>query len=283
MSENGMLQGRDGRPGGPPAGGPRFGWLGLALRWGGAAAFVAAVVAGLAWLRQGASGGNAPAPAAPPPSTAAPQVPPPPSPDHPLEPAAAEPIPALEASDAPFLSVLTRLSGVNGLARWIRPEHLIGNIVASVDALPRNQVPRAVVPITPVPGSLLVSRQDGQAVIDAANARRYLPWVHIVLATDPAAAAAEYRRYYPLFQQAYRQLGYPNGYFNDRLIEAIDDVLAAPQPSAPLKVESPSVMWRYADPELESLSAGQKILLRLGPQSAKAVRAWLASFRAKIA
>ena len=37
-----------------------------------------------------------------------------------------------------------------------------------------------------------------------------------------------YKQYYPLFQQAYVDLGYPEGYFNDRLVEVIDHLLATP-------------------------------------------------------
>jgi hypothetical protein len=86
-----------------------------------------------------------------------------------------------------------------------------------------------------------------------------------------------------LFEQAYRELGYPGRSFNDRLVEVIDDALAAPQPVTPLRVEAPSVMWRFADPTLEALSAGQKILLRMGVSNARTVRAWLAAFRTFVA
>jgi len=35
---------------------------------------------------------------------------------------------------------------------------------------------------------------------------------------DAKAFMAVYTRFYPLLQQAYRELGYPKGYFNDRLV-----------------------------------------------------------------
>ena len=46
---------------------------------------------------------------------------------------------------------------------------------------------------------------------------------------DTGRLAALYVRFYPLFQQAYRDLGYPNGYFNDRLVEVIDHLLVTPE------------------------------------------------------
>lgn len=257
-------------------------WRRLGLGAIGVVAVIACAVAGLVWYRHDRSAALVPAEslpaAAPAAGAAAPEAP-----AHPLEQAA----PALplspEGADAALLAELSRLSATDGLSRWIRPVNLVRHFVATVDALPRRVVPQEVVVTTPVAGHLMVQPGDGGQVIAADNAKRYLPWVHLLLSLDPSTAASVYRRYYPLLQQAYRDLGYPNGYFNDRLIEVIDDVLEAPQLSSPPRVVQPSVMWRYEDPDLESLSAGQKILLRIGPVSAKGVRQWLAAFRAKIA
>jgi len=155
--------------------------------------------------------------------------------------------------------------------------------VATIDALPRRQVPLSVLPTTSVPGAFMVRNVPEGQVISEDNAKRYLPWVHLLLSVDPASAASAYRRLYPLFQRAYRELGYPSGYFNDRLVEAIDDLLETPTPAAAPRVVQPSVMWRFEDPELESLSAGQRTLLRIGPASGSGVRQWLQAFRARIA
>jgi len=189
----------------------------------------------------------------------------------------------LAGSDAALLAELSRLSGMPGLYGLVRPANVVRHIVATVDALPRRQVPQRVLATTPVPGTLIVTRSDEGDVIGVENASRYLPWVHLLTAVNPAAAAVTYRRFYPPFQQAYRELGNPRAYFNDRLIEALDDVLATPAVNGPLRIEEPSVMWRYVDVDLESLSAGQKLLLRMGTQNANLVRDWITAFRKQIA
>jgi hypothetical protein len=102
----------------------------------------------------------------------------------------------------------------------------------------------------------------------------------VLQAVDPRTLVAWYVRLYPLFQQAYQDLGYPKGYFNDRLVAAIDDMLAAPLPPPPLRLVQPKVFYRYADPELEARSAGQKMLLRLGPADAAQVQSRLRTLRA---
>ena len=87
--------------------------------------------------------------------------------------------------------------------------------------------------------------------------------------------------YYPLFQQAYRELGYPDGYFNGiRLIVVIDHLLETPDVIEPVALTQPNVMYEYADPELESRSAGQKIMMRMGSENAARVRAKLREIRA---
>ena len=62
----------------------------------------------------------------------------------------------------------------------------------------------------------------------------------------------------------------------------IDNLLATPQPPAPIVLVRPNVMYTYADPGLESRSAGQKLLLRMGPDNAAVIKAKLKELRAAI-
>jgi len=93
---------------------------------------------------------------------------------------------------------------------------------------------------------------------------------------------AVYRRFYPLFQQAYVELGYPKGYFNDRLVEVVDHLLAAPEIDGSIALVQPRVLYQFADPELEARSAGHKILLRMGPENAAQVKAKLRAIRSEL-
>src|SRR5207245_2440812 len=102
-------------------------------------------------------------------------------------------------------------------------------------------------------------------------------------AVDVSRLTDFYQRYYPLFQEAYVELGYPNGYFNDRLIEVIDHLLTAPEPQDPPKLTQPKVLYEFADPELQHLSGGQKAMIRIGPANEEKVKAKLREIRAKVA
>jgi hypothetical protein len=104
----------------------------------------------------------------------------------------------------------------------------------------------------------------------------------VVQASDPRTVAAVYFRLYPLFQQAYEDLGYPGMYFNDRLVQVIDDLLQTPDVRGPVRLVQPKVFYEYADPSLEKLSAGQKLLLRMGSANAAVVKGKLRELRAEI-
>jgi hypothetical protein len=87
---------------------------------------------------------------------------------------------------------------------------------------------------------------------------------------------------YPLFQQSYEDLGYPGKYFNDRLVQVIDHLLQAPEVTGPIRLVQPKVMFQYADPSLENSSAGQKLLIRMGPANERIIKQKLREFRAEI-
>ena len=109
-------------------------------------------------------------------------------------------------------------------------------------------------------------------MLDPANYERYKPLVQLIGSMDTQQLFSTYTRYYPLFQQAYESLGHPPQYFNDRLIEVIDHLLATPELQGPIALAQPNVQYEFADPKLESRSAGQKVLIRMGSDNAKSVK-----------
>ena len=112
--------------------------------------------------------------------------------------------------------------------------------------------------------------------------RRYASYVWLAEAVDPKLAVALYARIYPLLQQQYRELGYPSGEFNDRVVQAIDDLLAAPDAPDAMQLTQPNVFYQFADPALEALSAGQKMMLRIGPHNEARIKARLQVIRSAL-
>jgi hypothetical protein len=77
-------------------------------------------------------------------------------------------------------------------------------------------------------------------------------------------------------------MDHPTGRFNDRLVEVIDLMLATPDVAQPIELQRPGVMYVYADPKLEGLSSGQKILLRVGHEQAAVVKQRMRELRALV-
>jgi hypothetical protein len=232
---------------------------------------------------------STPVPASAPAVTSAPTPLPsaPPAIEHPVPAQAArvsaKPLPPLNHSDEVMLSALNGLIGQPAVARFLVPKNIIRRIVVTVDNLPRTKLAADLRPVQPTPGQTLVDREGGVALLSQRNFARYTPFVAVVSRLNVKALARLYFRMYPLFQQAYESLGYPGKYFNDRLVQAIDSLLATPSVSTPITLKRPKVFWQFADPKLEALPAGQKLLIRMGPQNAAVIEHKLRQLRALIA
>ncbi len=215
--------------------------------------------------------------------------PPPPIPaiEHPVpqdteQPAHAAALPALSNSDKAIHEALGELIGADAVKNYLMPEDLIRRVVATVDNLPRRKVPVEKRPVVAVSGAFVAQGSNEQATLDARNYARYAPMVDVIRKLDMQRLAKLYLHFYPLFQSAYQDLGYPDGYFNDRLIAVIDVLLASPQPTGQIELVRPNVMYQFANPELEALPAGQKLLIRIGPDNAAVIKGKLTELRAAL-
>jgi hypothetical protein len=191
-------------------------------------------------------------------------------------------LPALNESDPAVAEALAGLWDGKTLEQFFNLKDFIRRIVATVDNLPRAKVALRLVPVKPVPGAFATAGTDAGLAVSPANSARYAAYVALMEATDSKKIVAAYVRFYPLFQEAYRELGYPQGYFNDRLVEVIDHLIAAPELQGPARLVRPKVFYLYADPDLEARSAGQKIMMRMGRENAVRVKAKLRELRAEL-
>jgi hypothetical protein len=227
-----------------------------------------------------------PVPPSQPPVVAAPAPPAAPAePDikHPLPaPENQEPLPSLNDSDEPMQNAIAGLIGKESVEQFVISKDLVRHIVVSVDNLTTEKVAERIRPMKPVPGKFAVRGSDDAPVLDPANYERYKPLVQLIGSMDNQQLVATYTRYYPLFQEAYESLGHPPQYFNDRLIEVIDHLLATPELDGRIALTQPNVQYEFADPKLESRSAGQKALIRMGSDNARAVKNKLRELRSEL-
>jgi hypothetical protein len=210
---------------------------------------------------------------------------------HPVEPLELAPgegelveLPPLEESDSYFALALIDVFGPE-LETLLADEALIDKTVATVDNLTRSRIAEKIRPVGRLSGNFIVTAagDSGPYYLSPENYDRYKPLVAMVTGADLDELISTYRRFYPLMQEAFAQLGYPDGYFNDRVVAVLEHLLATPEPEEPVRLLQPHVLYEFADPELEALSSGQKLLLRMGPDHAAMIKAVLEDVRTRIA
>jgi hypothetical protein len=188
----------------------------------------------------------------------------------------------------------SELLGAEAVASFLELDDFPRRFVATVDNLARPHAPALAWPVHRTPERFSVQERDGESFIAIDNASRYTPFVLVAQTVDTRRAVDLYVRLYPWLQNAYEELGFPRHRFNDRVMAVIDVLLATPQAEeapklrltqvkGPIASLRPWVRYEFDDPALESLSAGQKILLRVGPANQRRLKDKLLEVRDELA
>ena len=189
------------------------------------------------------------------------------------QPSAATSAPGPELQDLTLTQALEKLFGEHRLVQWLFMDSLVQRFVTTIDSLPGKTLARAHFPVRPPEGKFIVSGTEDAPQTSPRNQKRYAPYSDFLESIDQELAIAVYVFFYERFQIAYEKLGYQNAYFNDRLVFVIEHLLKTPNPPEPIQLAQPAVLYTYADPRLENLSAGQKLLLRIGqPQRTRLLK-----------
>jgi hypothetical protein len=194
---------------------------------------------------------------------------------------AAKPLPPLDESDSRLDEELGLLFGQGQFEKLLAPHDLIRRIVVTVDNLGERRLPALFSPLQPLEGTFTAIHDGDNRSFSTDNFARYAAAVALIEQIDMAKLVKVYTRFYPLFQSAYADLGM-TGYFNDRLVAEIERLLKTPTPNPPVQLLGEDPYYTFADPKLESLAAGQKILLRLGPANEKIVKTKLSELHDRL-
>lgn len=192
-----------------------------------------------------------------------------------------DPLPLLNESDNTFKQELSELVGQDLLAQYLVKNEVISRVVVTVDSLTSRQVPAQINPVKPASGAFITEDYGESIVMSAKNFARYDAYISLLQSMSTDAVAAMYQRYYPLFQQAWEENG-GEGSFNDRLLVVIDHLLETPDVSGPVYLVKPEAVHLFIDPELEAMTAGQKILVRMGNANAALVKEKLLELGARL-
>lgn len=165
--------------------------------------------------------------------------------------------------------------------QWVNetPE-LLRKFVVLVNETAQGRMPRKLFGFWAPKESVRVEEiGNGEYLLDPASYHRYDQLALVVEALDPELAWRLYQRLRPWIDQVYGEFGQPGTNFDQVLLQAIEHLLQTPQPQGDIRLIKQAVTYQYVDPKLESLSAAQKQLLRMGPVNAAIIKHKLGLFR----
>jgi hypothetical protein len=185
------------------------------------------------------------------------------------------PLGPLDQTDSIVRTLVGQLSSHPTIAAWLATDQLVRHFTLAVVNIGDGDAPYK--PLRPIaPRQPLVARVGPTGLaITPESYRRYDAYADAFAALDARGAAQVYATLKPALQEAYDELGRPAGTIDAAMESAIVQLLKAPVLDENVAIEQKAVMYRFADPQLESLPAAQRQLLRMGPRNVRLIQAKL--------
>jgi hypothetical protein len=194
-----------------------------------------------------------------------------------------EPLPTLSESDE-FVNLKTiEIADGMKIEPLLVEENLVRHFVVFVDNLAQGELARKVSPLKPSNRVFTVSEITNKTYLNPDSYHRYDIYADLVSGLNEEQLTKTYQELTPLLSEAFKELGYGDMSFNDRMVEAIDIMLDTPIIDSPIELDGVSVNYQFVDPQLESLPNAQKLLIRMGPENSKKVKAALRKLKKNLA
>ncbi len=218
---------------------------------------------------------RAPPPPPPAPVSAAPVESPPPPPPEPE-------LPPVEEADAWLMTQLGDLGVRESLLNLFDSAHPLSVSAAVLDGLSRGNLMRKMIPGWSPAGAFPAEKVADELYLDPAGYERYDTLVSTLVELEPATVEQGFHLLRPLYERTYGELGLDPEDVDNALIRVLDQVIAAPELDTPPQLLQESVMYTYADPDLEALTPLQKQLLRMGPENTRRLKRQAQAVRAEL-
>ena len=178
----------------------------------------------------------------------------------------------LNKSDELVRKLVKELSSRPEVARWLLTDNLIRRFVAAVDLIANGDSPRIPIEFIELKGDFKVGKAEGQEFMDPKSYQRYEGIAQIFASLDTEGIVTLYKRLRLPIQEAYRELGYPEGDFDSTLKKAIVSLLETPIVESRIYLDKDVLTYTMENPELEDLTPAQKHLLRMGPDNIRMIQ-----------
>jgi len=124
---------------------------------------------------------------------------------------------------------------------------------------------------------------ENRYLLDQDNFSRYDSLVRAIDALDAETIVNVFMLLRPLLQEAYGELGHSQSEIDLVFRNALQQLGQVPEVGSSIELIRPSVAFKFADPELERLTAVQKQLIRMGPENAEILQNKLSQVVAQLA
>ena len=188
-------------------------------------------------------------------------------------------LPGLNDSDSFIRERLALLNSKADFGKWIQTDDLIRRTASYFDGLSNGVLLNKVFPLTPPEGKFATHADDNGIWLNAGNYERYDRTIGAVSAMDMTAVAKMFHFSRPLLEAAFAEMGYNSRQMDGIILQSLDVILATPIIVEPIELTRESVVYKFADPALESLLPLQKQLLRAGPENTKRLQQQASALR----
>lgn len=194
-----------------------------------------------------------------------------------------EPLPSLPDSDEFAHNKTVEMADGMKIEPLLVEKDLVRHFVVFVDNLAQGEVARKVSPLKAPNRAFTVSDITNKTYLNPDSYHRYDLYANFIANLNEEQLSATYKELTPLLSEAFEELGYSDMTFNQRILEAIDIMLDAPIIEQPIELDSVSVNYQFVDPQLEALPNAQKLLVRMGPENTKKIKAALRKLKKHLA
>ena len=182
------------------------------------------------------------------------------------------PLPKLDNSDDFIRERLLLISNKPEFAKWVKTDDLLRRTASYADGLSNGVLLSKIFPLSAPEGKFATHSSDGTIWLNAGNYERYDRTINTLISLPMDSMAKMFHFTRSLLENAFSEMGYNPRQMDGIILQAIDVILATPIVAEPIRLTRDSVVYKFADPALESLLPLQKQLLRTGPENTKRIQ-----------
>jgi len=193
-------------------------------------------------------------------------------------------LPPLDQSDQVVAGMVKLISQNPFITRLVATPSLVRQITLAVQQIGDGKTPSDLMPsLRPTSRLNILGEHEGP--VDPKTYARWNAATTALTSIDPNDGAQLYVTTKALFDAAYRDLGHPNGDFDEAIVRAIQTLAATPSVTpGPDLIRHPDRpgYFEHADTKIGSALPVQKQFLLIGPDNRKRLMAWFKSLAAAL-